>query len=361
MSLLLALLLDALLGEPPARLHPVVLMGRYLAWAWPRVRGLGSGAFYWTLGALLFTLPAFLLDLLLRPLAWGWLLLGLLLKPLFSLRMLLEEVAAVERALGEDLEEARRRLSRIVSRPTEDLSPEEVREAALESLSENLSDSVLAPLLYYALFGLASLRMLLEEVAAVERALGEDLEEARRRLSRIVSRPTEDLSPEEVREAALESLSENLSDSVLAPLLYYALFGLAGAALYRYANTADAMWGYPEHGARGAFAARVDDLLNLLPARLTGLLLCPPRLWPRLLQEARKTPSPNAGFPMAALALRLGVRLRKRGVSSPPSSTTPSSAWRGLPSTATPTPRTPCGATRSTGPGEPSPPGWTTS
>ncbi|WP_038043906.1 adenosylcobinamide-phosphate synthase CbiB [Thermus tengchongensis] len=242
MSLLLALLLDALLGEPPARLHPVVLMGRYLAWAWPRVRGLGSGAFYWTLGALLFTLPAFLLDLLLRPLAWGWLLLGLLLKPLFSLRMLLEEVAAVERALGEDLEEARRRLSRIVSRPTEDLSPEEVREAALESLSENLSDSV------------------------------------------------------------------------LAPLLYYALFGLAGAALYRYANTADAMWGYPEHGARGAFAARADDLLNLLPARLTGLLLCPPRLWPRLLQEARKTPSPNAGFPMAALALRLGVRLRKRGV-----------------------------------------------
>ncbi|TFU15361.1 CobD/CbiB family cobalamin biosynthesis protein, partial [Thermus tengchongensis] len=110
-----------------------------------------------------------------------------------------------------------------------------------------------------------------------------------------------------------ESLSENLSDSVLAPLLYYALFGLAGAALYRYANTADAMWGYPAHELRGAFAARADDLLNLLPARLTGLLLCPPRLWPRLLQEARKTPSPNAGFPMAALALRLGVRLRKRG------------------------------------------------
>ncbi|TBH20834.1 adenosylcobinamide-phosphate synthase CbiB [Thermus thermamylovorans] len=241
MSLLLALLLDGLLGEPPARFHPVVLMGRYLSWAWPRVRGFGSGALYWALGAFLFALPALLLDLLLRPLAWGWVALGLLLKPLFSLRMLLEEVAAVERALGEDLEAARRRLSRIVSRPTEGLSPEEVREAALESLAENLSDSL------------------------------------------------------------------------LAPLLYYALFGLAGAALYRYANTADAMWGYPEHGARGAFAARADDLLNLLPARLTGLLLCPVGLWPRLLREARKTPSPNAGYPMAALALRLGVRLRKRG------------------------------------------------
>lgn len=241
MSLLLALLLDALLGEPPSRLHPVVLMGRYLGWAWPRVRGFWSGAFYWGLGALLFALPAFLLDLALRPLAWGWLLLGLLLKPLFSLRMLLEEVLGVERALGEGLEAGRSRLARIVSRKTGDLSPEEVREAALESLSENLADSL------------------------------------------------------------------------VAPLLYYALLGLGGATLYRYANTADAMWGYPEHGARGAFAARADDLLNLLPARLTGLLLCPPRLWPRLLEEARKTPSPNAGYPMAALALRLGVRLRKQG------------------------------------------------
>ncbi|WP_243028821.1 adenosylcobinamide-phosphate synthase CbiB [Thermus albus] len=241
MSLLLALLLDALLGEPPARLHPVVLMGRYLAWAWPRVQGFWGGAFYWALGAFLFTLPALLLDLLLRPMAWGFVLIGLFLKPLFSLRMLLEEAWGVEASLARDLEEARARLSRIVSRPTQDLSPEEVREAALESLSENLSDSF------------------------------------------------------------------------LAPLLYYALFGLAGATLYRYANTADAMWGYRENGKRGAFAARADDLLNLVPARITGLLLCPPRLWSQLLVEAKKTPSPNAGFPMAALALRLGVRLRKRG------------------------------------------------
>ncbi|RTG98025.1 adenosylcobinamide-phosphate synthase CbiB [Thermus scotoductus] len=248
MSLLLALLLDFLFGEPPARFHPVVLMGRYLAWAWPQVRGFWTGAFYWTLGALLFALPALFLDLILRPLAWGWLLLGLFLKPLFSLRMLLWEVGRVEEALS-----------------------------------------------YGPLQG------------------PDSLAEARRRLARIVSRPTEDLSPEEVREAALESLGENLSDSVIAPLLYYALLGLAGAALYRYANTADAMWGYLEHGRRGAFAARADDLLNLVPARITGLLLCPPRLWPRLLQEARKTLSPNAGFPMAALALRLGVRLRKRG------------------------------------------------
>ncbi|MCX7851076.1 cobalamin biosynthesis protein, partial [Thermus sp.] len=155
MSLLLALLLDALLGEPPARGHPVFFMGRYLDWAWPRARGFWSGALYWGLGALLFTLPALLLDLLLRPLGLGWLLLGLLLKPLFSLRMLLLEVLEVERALAEGLEAGQRRVARLVSRPTEELTEEEVREAALESLAENLSDSLLAPLLYYALFGLA--------------------------------------------------------------------------------------------------------------------------------------------------------------------------------------------------------------
>lgn len=141
----------------------------------------------------------------------------------------------------------------------------------------------------------------------------EAFEEARKRLGRIVSRKTADLYIEEVREAALESLSENLSDSFVAPLFYYVLFGLKGAALYRYANTADVMWGYVAHGKRGAFAARADDLLNLVPARLTAFFLAPSVSWGTLLKEARKTPSPNAGFPIAALALALGVRLRKRG------------------------------------------------
>ena len=99
---------------------------------------------------------------------------------------------------------------------------------------------------------------------------------------------------------------------MFAPLFWYALFGLPGAAVYRFANTLDAMWGY--RGAwewAGKWSARADDVLSWLPARLTAALLMPT---PRLFAQARLTPSPNGGWPMGAMALRLGVRLRKPGV-----------------------------------------------
>ncbi|MCL5965381.1 MAG: cobalamin biosynthesis protein, partial [Deinococcus sp.] len=169
-------------------------------------------------------------------------------------------------------------------------------------------ETALLALLLKPLF---AFRMLLEEVGAVETALQRSLEAGRLQLSRIVSRDTSALSEAQVREAALESLSENLADSLLAPLFWYVLLGLPGAALYRFANTADALWGY--HGRwewGGKWAAKADDLLSYLPARITGLFLLAIPLarekipWARLVREAHKTPSPNSGWPMAALALR---------------------------------------------------------
>jgi adenosylcobinamide-phosphate synthase len=164
-----------------------------------------------------------------------------------------------------------------------------------------------------ALWPLLSARMLFAEVGGVERALQQDLPSGRAALSRIVSRDTTDLTSVEVRSGAIESLAENLSDSVVAPLLWYVLGGLPAAALHRYANTADACWGYrtPRWTHAGRVAARADDALNLVPARATALLLARPH--PRLREEARRTSSPNAGWPMAALALRLYVRLAKPG------------------------------------------------
>ncbi|MBO1437338.1 adenosylcobinamide-phosphate synthase CbiB [Meiothermus sp. CFH 77666] len=254
MSILLALLLDWSLGEPPARLHPVVWMGRYLGWAGrglPKLsaaRAFWAGGLAWGLGALLFVGVYAFLARLLGGLPW-WLevpLTALLLKPLFAFRMLLTEARAVEKALQTSLEAGRARLSFLVSRNT--------------------------------------------------RQLDED----------------------QVRESLLESISENLSDSVIAPLFWYLLLGLPGAALYRFANTADAMWGYRgEWEWAGKWAARADDLMNLLPARLTALLIwgvAPIFALGQLRAEARKTPSPNSGWPMAALALGLGVRLGKPGV-----------------------------------------------
>lgn len=166
-----------------------------------------------------------------------------------------------------------------------------------------------------ALWPMFSIRMLFSEARGVEQGLSVSLEEGRRRLSRIVSRDVSSLDETQVRESALESLSENLSDSVIAPLFWWALLGLPGAIAYRFANTADACWGYRgawEH--KGKWAAVADDILNWIPARFTAILLGGSRRFERLRREAARTPSPNGGWPMGALALALGIRLGKPGV-----------------------------------------------
>lgn len=170
------------------------------------------------------------------------------------------------------------------------------------------------PLLALLLKPMFAWRMLRDEVAAVEAALQQGVGPARERLARLVSRDVQTMPPGALRETALETLAENLNDSVVAPLFWFVLAGLPGAVLYRLANTADAMWGYRGRWEwAGKWAARADDLLSWLPARLTGLALAAPRLWPALPAQAALTPSPNGGWPMGALALQLGVCLRKPG------------------------------------------------
>ncbi len=174
---------------------------------------------------------------------------------------------------------------------------------------------LLKPLLAWA--------MLKSEVLAVEAALGDSLDAGRQRLAWLVSRDVAALTEGQVRESAIESLAENLNDSVVAPIFWFVLLGLPGAALYRFANTADAMWGY--RGMRngrdwewaGKWAAWADDVLSWLPARITAVLLMVLAYrteWRALGQQAQLTPSPNSGWPMAAMALCLGVRLGKPGV-----------------------------------------------
>ena len=170
---------------------------------------------------------------------------------------------------------------------------------------------------------LLSWAMLHDEVLAVEQALTQSLDAGRTQLARLVSRDVSQLNATEVRESAIESLAENLNDSGVAPLFWFALFGLPGAAVFRFANTADAMWGYPgERGGRnwqwaGKWAARADDVLGWLPARITAAVIGivgGRRGWHHLhtlREEARRTPSPNGGWPMSAMALVLGVCLRK--------------------------------------------------
>lgn len=256
--ILLAIGLDLLIGEPDARWHPVVWMGRLvgrLAQAAP-----GEGAWrQFSYGAVTeavclaaAAIPAWLAERLLPKGVAGLLAAALLLKPVFAIRALFQHARPVEKALEEG-----------------------------------------------------------------------NLPEAREAVGRIVSRDVTALDEAGVAAAAVESLAENASDSVVAPLLCYALFGLPGTYLYRMANTLDAMLGYRgRYEYLGKAAARVDDFLNVAPSRLTALAMVvasriaggsPTGAWRTALRDSSRTASPNSGWPMAAAAGALGLRLEKRG------------------------------------------------
>jgi len=140
------------------------------------------------------------------------------------------------------------------------------------------------------------------------------LQEARQAVSLIVSRDTAEMGEEDTRRAALESLAENASDAVVAPLFWFVLLGPLGAAAYRMINTLDAMWGYrnARYEAFGWCAAKVDDVANWLPARITArLMLWVGRNadWSEVKEQAATHASPNAGWPEVALAFAADVKL----------------------------------------------------
>ncbi|MGN6489224.1 MAG: adenosylcobinamide-phosphate synthase CbiB [Devosia sp.] len=164
-------------------------------------------------------------------------------------------------------------------------------------------------------------KSLRDAVQAVAAALARSLPEGRTAVSHIVGRDPERLDEAGVSRAAIESLAESTSDGVVGPLVFLILGGLPGIALYKAVNTADSMIGHKteRHLAFGWAAARLDDLLNLVPARLTALLVAgaaffvqgaqPEAAWATALRDARLHESPNAGWPEAAFAGALGFRL----------------------------------------------------
>jgi adenosylcobinamide-phosphate synthase len=162
-------------------------------------------------------------------------------------------------------------------------------------------------------YGLAN-RTLIEEGRAVFAALRSGLPEGRRRLARIVGRDTAELSPQQVRVATFETMAENLSDGVVAPLFYFAVAGLPGMMVYKMINTLDSMIGHHDdrHEWFGKAAARLDDAANLIPARLTAALMVLVTLSGRgarfVRRYGRAHASPNAGYPEAALAGIMDVR-----------------------------------------------------
>ena len=168
-------------------------------------------------------------------------------------------------------------------------------------------------LIFYCLAGTTLIR----EVRQVFMALDRSLDEGRRQVARIVGRDTSELSAQEVRTAALETLAENLSDGVIAPLFWLALLGVPGMMAYKMVNTLDSMIGYRTDRYRdfGCWAAHIDDVANYIPARLTALLMILPSLITHhsslitfVRRNGRNHASPNSGYPEAALAGILNCR-----------------------------------------------------
>ena len=263
LALLLALLLDVMLGEPPNRLHPTVWIGNTVSLAERIAPGPQSApALQMMAGGVM---------ALLIPTLWG----------------------AAAWAVGFGLMH-------------------------------------LHPLAYLAVVAVLlkttfSVRMLHRVAADIGRILSSgDVAEARRQMSALVSRDTSQLTVGQMAAGAIESVAENITDSIVGPLLAFALFGLPGAVAYRAINTLDSMVGY--HGRYeylGKASARLDDLVNLIPARFTaGLLwlataalpgMSSAQSWRIMLAHRGRTESPNAGWTMAAMAGGLRVTLEKVG------------------------------------------------
>jgi len=158
-------------------------------------------------------------------------------------------------------------------------------------------------------------RSLTEHVAAVAKGLRSSLAEGREAVAMIVSRDTANMTGPQAARSAIESGAENMSDGVIAPAFWFLIAGLPGLIIYKMVNTADSMIGYrnDRYEDFGWASARLDDLLNLIPARLTGLLIALAggqlRHWGAISADARKHRSPNAGWPEAAMARALNTSL----------------------------------------------------
>lgn len=253
-SIILAVVLDWIIGDPYNMPHPVRFMGKIISYEERRCRNFADDDEELFLSGLILALVNILLGLF----------------PLFFITKLLRGIPLI----------------------------------------------IFETIIYYYCI---SARMLHYEAVEVKKALSKSLEKGRARLQYIVGRDTSNLSEEEAIKATIETVAENTSDGIIAPLFYIFLLGPAGGITYKFINTMDSMIGYNNEKYKdlGKGAAIIDDIVNYIPARITGLLMCLSELNTEKIKKAFKImkkyhkshTSPNAGYPEAATAGILGIEL----------------------------------------------------
>lgn len=297
--ILIAILIDLILGELPSLIHPVVWIGRSiekiksLFLSTSKTKNRLSG-FIMTLVLIIGFNTFFFIILYISSFNYIFYLIiaSIIISTTFAIKSLLKFVYDVYLNINEDLEKGRTSVSFLVSRDTSSLSSENVVSAAIETLTENITDSVISPLFYIFLFGfLGTIFLNLINLSLFNSFL------------------------------TVGTISGIKYSWYQLPIMISVFVGVS----YRVVNTLDAMIGYkdPENIDIGWFPARLDDVLNYIPARITGFLVVLAALfmglnykcsWQVMLNDSHNTPSPNSGYPMAAAAGALDIQLIKPGV-----------------------------------------------
>lgn len=269
-AFLFSFAIDVIFGELPGRIHPVVIMGSIINFFKGMLIGMKnklSGFLVVLCSAIVLGIILFIIYLIFKiNIILLFIVFSILLSSTYSVNMLLQTAIDVKNDLNEDIEKARRSVSYLVSRSTDELTESFIVSAVIESLTENITDSYVAPILYYFVFGLIIL---------------------------------------------------------FNPINYHLYFLLLVPMLYRLSNTMDAMLGYQSDELIhiGFFPAKIDDILNYIPSRIAGLFVVISAYLLKLdgknsfkvmMRDARKCPSPNSGYTMASTAGALNIQLIKK-------------------------------------------------